>query len=276
MMRVGIATTMAVALIAAPALAYKLVPHGQPIAVAKSPLTVVPAIDWNRMQKRPGRNAESWTLDGIPLNEITFYGGIADNESLFREVNRRDKPLPRFAATMLAPDVVQLFESSYRLAGGSALFTVDSVAPAMFAGQPGFRFTYGKAYPEYDEGGQSSDGECPAPYVTCYMNTIQQQVDDRRQHITTCRERLQQPKRHRQPTQFGQKSRFPFGNFAFSQPRNGLLSIRHQPHPRVNWGRHPRSRPHRTFAALFCSLFTAHPARTRHGSIIVLNGSFSS
>ncbi len=141
-MRKWIATIMAAALVAAPALAYKLVPHGQPIAVAKSPLTVVPAIDWNRMQKRPGRNAESWTLDGIPLNEITFYGGIADNESLFREVNRRDKPLPRFAATMLAPDVVQLFESSYRLAGGSALFTVDSVAPAMFAGQPGFRFTY--------------------------------------------------------------------------------------------------------------------------------------
>lgn len=137
-----LAMAITAALIAAPALAYRLVPQGIPIAVAKSALTVVPAIDWNRMQKRPGRNAESWTLDGMPLNELTFYGGIADNEALFREPNRRDRPLPRFAATMLVPDVVQLFESSYRLAGGSALFTVDGVGPATFAGRPGFRFGY--------------------------------------------------------------------------------------------------------------------------------------
>lgn len=133
---------LAAALCAMPALAYKLAPQGRAVAVAKSALSVTPAIDWNRMNRRPGRNAESWTLDGMPLNELTFYGGITDNQALFNEVDKRDKPLPRFSANMLAPDVVQLFESSYRLAGGTALFTVDSVAPATFAGQPGFRFAY--------------------------------------------------------------------------------------------------------------------------------------
>lgn len=142
-MRKGVMTAVAAAvLVATPALAYKLVPHGRATTVAKSALTVTPAIDWNRMQKRPGRDAEAWTLDGMALNEVTFYGGVANGKALFREVDKRYKPLPRFSATMLAPDVVQLFESSYRLAGGSSLFTVDGIAPTTFAGNPGFRFNY--------------------------------------------------------------------------------------------------------------------------------------
>lgn len=141
-MKRTIGAVLAVVLAAAPALAYKLVARGRAIAVAKSALSVVPAIDWNRVQKRPGRHAESWTLDGLPLNEMTFYGGIVPGQALFREVDRRDKPLPRFSSSMLAPDIVQLFESSYRLAAGSSLFTIDAVAPATFAGRPGFRFAY--------------------------------------------------------------------------------------------------------------------------------------
>jgi hypothetical protein len=43
---------------------------------------------------------------------------------------------------MLAPDIAQLFESSYRVSVGTSLMSIDSVEPATFAGQPGFRFTY--------------------------------------------------------------------------------------------------------------------------------------
>lgn len=135
-------TLAALALIASPATAYKLVTHGQRVPVAKSAMTIAPPIDWNRQQSRPGRNAEAWTLDGMPLNEVTFYGGIAGDQTLFKEVNKKEKPLPRFAATMLATDVVQLFEASYRLAGGSALFSVDGVEATTFAGHRGFRFRY--------------------------------------------------------------------------------------------------------------------------------------
>lgn len=130
------------ALVAAPAWAYKMVTHGTVVAVAKSPMTVTPAIDWNRQQSRPGRNAESWTLDGLSLNEVTFYGGIADDQTLFKEVDKKDKPLPHFSKSMLAPDIAQLFEQSYRLAGGSSLFQIDGIAPARFAGENGFRFQY--------------------------------------------------------------------------------------------------------------------------------------
>jgi hypothetical protein len=132
----------AAALVATPAMGYKLVAQGTRVAVAKSAMTIAPPIEWNRQQSRPGRNAEAWTLDGMPLNEVTFYGGIASDQTLFKEVNKKEKPLPRFAATMLATDVVQLFEASYRLAGGSALFAVEGVEAATFAGNRGFRFRY--------------------------------------------------------------------------------------------------------------------------------------
>ena len=137
-----IVATAAALLLAGPALAYKLVPHSVRVPVAKSGMTIDPPIDWNRQQSRPGRNAEAWTLDGMPLNEVTFYGGIANDETLFKEVSKKDKPLPRFAPTMLATDVIQMFEASYRLAGGSALFQIDGVEPAEFAGHRGFRFRY--------------------------------------------------------------------------------------------------------------------------------------
>lgn len=141
-MKMWLSAAAAAALIAAPAWAYKLVRHGQAVTVAKSTLTVTPGIDWNRMQSRPGRDAEAWTLDGLGLNEVTFYGGVENNRTLFREVDKRDRPLPRFSSTMLPPDIVQLFESSYRIAGGTALYATESAEAATFAGAPGFRFTY--------------------------------------------------------------------------------------------------------------------------------------
>lgn len=122
--------------------AYKIVPSGKWAAVAKSVLTVKPDQAWNRIGARPGRNAESWTLDGIPLNDLTFYGGIANDTALFREVDKKNRPLPRFSSTMLIPDIAQLFEASYRIAVSTSLMSIDSIEPATFAGQPGFRFAY--------------------------------------------------------------------------------------------------------------------------------------
>ena len=129
--------------IAAPAGAgFKLMPAGQSFQVGKSSLTVTPDRDWNRLGSRVGRNAESWTLDGLSLNDITFYGGIADDQTLFKEIDKKEKPLPRFSKTMLLPDVASLFEGSYRIANGTSLFTIDSIEPSMFAGRPGFHFAY--------------------------------------------------------------------------------------------------------------------------------------
>jgi hypothetical protein len=130
-------------IMAQPALAgYKLMPAKQPVAVAKSGLTVTPPIDFNKHGTRIGRYAESWTLDGLLLNDVTFYAGIADGKPLFREANKQTEPLPHFSTTMLAPDIVQMFEASYRVALHTSLMTIDSVEPATFCGTQGVRFSY--------------------------------------------------------------------------------------------------------------------------------------
>ncbi len=54
------------------------------VAVAKSGLTVNPDREWNKMGARSGRNSETWTIDGDGLNDVTFYGGIANDSTLFR------------------------------------------------------------------------------------------------------------------------------------------------------------------------------------------------
>ena len=109
--------------------------------VAKSTLTVTPDRAWNKAG-RPGRLSEAWTLDGLSINELTFYGGIIDGKTMFREVDKINAPLPKFNKTMLAPDIATLLESSYRVALGTSLMKVETIEPAMFAGAQGFKFTY--------------------------------------------------------------------------------------------------------------------------------------
>lgn len=128
---------------AGPAFAgFTLMVADQPVQIGKSILKVTPQGDWNRLGKRVGRNAESWTLDGLTLNDLTFYGGVASGAPLFREVDKVNRPLPHFSTTMLSPDIAQLFEGSYRIANDTSLMAIDVIEPARFAGHEGFRFTY--------------------------------------------------------------------------------------------------------------------------------------
>ena len=119
----------------------RLKPAGAATAVAKSTLTVTPDRAWNK-GGRMGRLSESWTLDGLSINELTFYGGIMDGKTLFREIDKTNAPLPRFNKTMLAPDIATLLESSYRVALGTSLMQIESIEPSTLAGSPGFKFTY--------------------------------------------------------------------------------------------------------------------------------------
>ena len=127
-----------------------LVPTGVTVAVAKSTLTVTPPSEWNRLGARPARAAETWTLDGDTLNDLTFYGGIESGKPIIREISKRQKPLPTFSSTMLLSDVPALLEQSYRVALDTPLVEIGTVEPAAFAGTRGVHFTYRFTRPEED------------------------------------------------------------------------------------------------------------------------------
>lgn len=120
----------------------RMIEANAPVTAAGSAFGVTPAQTWNKLGARPGRGAEVWTLDGPALNEITFYGAIETDRPIFREVDRRNRPLPRFSSTMLLTDIPTLLENSYRTGRGVTVYTADRVEPVRFAGQSGVRFDY--------------------------------------------------------------------------------------------------------------------------------------
>jgi hypothetical protein len=104
-------------------------------------MSVAPAIDWNRLDVRPGKSAERWTLDGERLNDVVFYA-IKDDEPLVREVDRRDRPLPRFQSDMLLVDLPSLLESTHRIASNASIFSVTESHPVKLGATPAIRFSY--------------------------------------------------------------------------------------------------------------------------------------
>lgn len=129
-------------LIAAPVQAHKLHQGGVAVPVASSALTVTPSRDWNQLSGRIGKNAETWTLDGVQLNDLTFYGGIPADKPLLKERNKKREPLPKFTAETLLIEVPELLERTYRTYKDLATFHLVTTEPTLFLGAGGVSFSY--------------------------------------------------------------------------------------------------------------------------------------
>jgi hypothetical protein len=140
------AALVALALVAAPLApawaGWKLIDGGTPVAVAKGALTVTAGQDWNRWTVRPIKKGEVWTLDGVNLNELYFVSGLAPGETLFRNVNKKERPLPTLGASLQLTDIPEFVESSTRIALNTSVFELKDVQPTTFAGHQGVRFSY--------------------------------------------------------------------------------------------------------------------------------------
>jgi hypothetical protein len=122
---------------------------GQEAEVAGSALVVTPPRDWNRLDIKPGKVAETWTLDGEQLNDVTFYGGVEAGMPLVKERDKKRQPLPKFSATTLLIEVPELLEGTYRAAKQIGAFKVTGSTPGRFLGKDGVQFTY--EYVDHDE-----------------------------------------------------------------------------------------------------------------------------
>ena len=130
------------ALLAGSAMANSLVSPGPATGIAKSALSARPDSEWNRLSYRSGKNVEIWTVDGDQLNKLTFYAAVPAGETLFKERDKKNKPLPRVQANMLITDIPALLETSYRSDGLVMQMHVDTQEAAMLGGHRGIRFTY--------------------------------------------------------------------------------------------------------------------------------------
>jgi len=136
-------------LFASPASANSYRERGKATAVAGSAIHVTPSRDWNSLSWKPGKKAETWTLDGEQLNDVTWFGGIAPGEPLVRETNKKRKPLPKITRETLLVELPELLEATYRSAKDIGTFKLINSAPERFLDQDGIRFTY--EYVDNDE-----------------------------------------------------------------------------------------------------------------------------
>jgi hypothetical protein len=137
-----IALTTSAALLASLASANAYREKGKDVTVANSAMTVTPPRDWNQLSHKPGKKAETWTLDGEQLNDITWYGGIAPGEPLVRERDKKRKPLPKVSRETLLVELPELLEATYRSDKDIGTFKVIASAPDHFLGVNGIRFSY--------------------------------------------------------------------------------------------------------------------------------------
>jgi hypothetical protein len=137
---------------AAPAVAKEwtvMVPD-KPVDVAKGRLRIVPKRSWNRSSSRPSERGETWTRDGVSLNELTFFAGIESGEPVYRQSYFSDKKLPRFRSDMLATDLVEMFEATSRVLLQSSVFTIERTEPVKIGQHSGVRFRYSYAVESED------------------------------------------------------------------------------------------------------------------------------
>jgi hypothetical protein len=126
----------------AEASANKLIEPGTHEKIAKGGFSASPAHEWNRLDDREGKYQEIWTIDGDPLNKLTFYGGVPIGASLFKERDRKNNPLPKVSEGMLITDIPALLENTYRTLWPGTRIAIGTQHPAEFAGHKGIRFAY--------------------------------------------------------------------------------------------------------------------------------------
>jgi hypothetical protein len=94
---------------------------------------------WNHVALPNQGPAQTWTMEGLPVDTLLIYSGLKDGEALHRPGFGGQKSL-NFRASMQPDEIVRLYEGMLTLDGSQ--FELTKLEPATFGGEKGFRFEY--------------------------------------------------------------------------------------------------------------------------------------
>ena len=102
---------------------------------------------WNRVVDRSEKPPyESWTQEGIPLDDLRLWGAVRPGQPLLtkwatysRAADAKDARVPTFRTGLTPEKLVSLFEEVYATAG---TVSITKVEPTVFAGEKGVRFEF--------------------------------------------------------------------------------------------------------------------------------------
>jgi len=118
---------------------YKVVEAGsQPIGDGMSVTKTKPWVQILQPHAPDGPD-QVWTMDGMTLNSLLIYGGLADGKVLVKSRGGDTAQPPAFSSSMQGLEIAELVGTtiSRGFAGGVSVETV-SLTPANFMGAPGF------------------------------------------------------------------------------------------------------------------------------------------
>jgi len=104
-------------------------------------MTVVIDGPWNHISAPGMGPAETWTMEGLPVDQLLLYSGLKDGEAIHAQgQGGPNAKVFSFRSGMQPDEIVGLFEGM--LTRDGSRFRLVKLEPAAFGGQKGFRFEY--------------------------------------------------------------------------------------------------------------------------------------
>lgn len=96
---------------------------------------------WNHLDAPGLGPAQTWTMEGLPVDQLLLYSGVKDGEVVHARGGGGGKPKDfAFRAKMQPDEIVAMFEGMLTRDGSS--FKLVKLEPSTFGGLKGFRFDY--------------------------------------------------------------------------------------------------------------------------------------
>lgn len=95
---------------------------------------------WNHLQAPGLGPAQTWTMEGLPVDQLLLYSGIKDGQLIQASGGGQKQKDLTFRASMQPDEIVTMFEGMLTRDGSA--FTLSKLEPLPFGGLRGFRFEY--------------------------------------------------------------------------------------------------------------------------------------
>ena len=97
---------------------------------------------WNRISAPGLGPAETWTMEGLPVDQLAIFSGLKDGEAIHPETHTAASKTKsfQFRSGMQPDDIAALFEGAFTRDGSR--YKLVNLEPVSFGGVKGVKFEY--------------------------------------------------------------------------------------------------------------------------------------
>jgi hypothetical protein len=95
---------------------------------------------WNHVSAPNMGPAQTWTMEGLPVDQLLIYSGIKDGETVHAQASGSQRKSFSFRSNMQPDEIVAMFEGMLTRDGST--FKLTKLEPTSFGGGKGLHFEY--------------------------------------------------------------------------------------------------------------------------------------